>query len=210
MNIVVCTPGRLLDLVNEGICDLSNVQYLVLDEGMSLTLPLALILTRPLFFPPRFLYTHPHPSHISLPLLFTSLPLADRMLDMGFENDIRAIIRNVPKTRQTVMFSATWPQSIQGAHSPPSVLNPTSSHLRRISNSCLSIYSESNPFPFELGLASEFLNKPIKITIGSEDLVANKNVKQIVEVIEGRARDERLIQLLKVRKTLILISTAEP
>jgi ATP-dependent RNA helicase DBP3 len=117
VNIVVCTPGRLLDFVNEGSCDLSNIEYLVLDE-------------------------------------------ADRMLDMGFENDIRAIIRQVPKNRQTVMFSATWPSAIQG-------------------------------------LAMEFLRKPIKITIGSEDLVANKNVKQIVEVIENRSRDERLIQLLK-------------
>ncbi|CAK5265461.1 unnamed protein product [Mycena citricolor] len=70
--IVVGTPGRILDLVQEGACDLSNVNYLVLDE-------------------------------------------ADRMLDKGFENDIRNIISNTKQgaDRQTVMFSATWPEAVR-------------------------------------------------------------------------------------------------
>ncbi len=70
--IVVGTPGRLLDLVNDGVCDLSNVRYLVLDE-------------------------------------------ADRMLDKGFENDIREIIGHTKQgeERQTLMFSATWPDSVR-------------------------------------------------------------------------------------------------
>lgn len=70
--IVVGTPGRILDLVNDGVCDLSNVRYLVLDE-------------------------------------------ADRMLDKGFENDIRQIIEHTkPKEqRQTLMFSATWPDAVR-------------------------------------------------------------------------------------------------
>jgi ATP-dependent RNA helicase DBP3 len=33
VHITVATPGRLLDFINEGICDISNVSYLVLDEG---------------------------------------------------------------------------------------------------------------------------------------------------------------------------------
>nr|VWO94787.1 ATP-dependent RNA helicase CshA (EC [Ganoderma boninense] len=70
--IVVGTPGRILDLANEGACDLSRVSYLVLDE-------------------------------------------ADRMLDKGFENDIRNIIgRTVGGSeRQTLMFSATWPDAVR-------------------------------------------------------------------------------------------------
>lgn len=70
--IVVGTPGRILDLVNEGACDLSQVSYLVLDE-------------------------------------------ADRMLDKGFENDIRAIIEHTKQgaERQTLMFSATWPEGVR-------------------------------------------------------------------------------------------------
>ena len=70
--IVVGTPGRILDLANEGACDLSRVSYLVLDE-------------------------------------------ADRMLDKGFENDITSIIGYTMKgeKRQTLMFSATWPDAVR-------------------------------------------------------------------------------------------------
>lgn len=69
-DVLIATPGRLLDLIEEGHCKLKKVNYLVLDE-------------------------------------------ADRMLDMGFEKDVRRIIADTPADRQTVMFSATWPQSIQ-------------------------------------------------------------------------------------------------
>lgn len=72
-HIVVATPGRLNDLINEGVADLSGVGYLVLDE-------------------------------------------ADRMLDKGFEEEIRKIISTTPSTekgRQTLMFTATWPQSVR-------------------------------------------------------------------------------------------------
>ncbi|KAH8834746.1 P-loop containing nucleoside triphosphate hydrolase protein [Flagelloscypha sp. PMI_526] len=70
--IAVGTPGRILDLANEGTCDLSNVEYLVLDE-------------------------------------------ADRMLDKGFENDITKIIEKCRPSaeRQTLMFSATWPEYVR-------------------------------------------------------------------------------------------------
>ena len=63
-DIVIATPGRLLDHMQRGTIDLSRVQMLVLDE-------------------------------------------ADRMLDMGFINDVRKIIAAVPKERQTMLFSAT-------------------------------------------------------------------------------------------------------
>jgi len=129
VHVVVATPGRLLDLINDQALTLQDVNYLVLDE-------------------------------------------ADRMLDLGFEKDIRSIIDMTPKTRQTLMFSATWPKDVQK-------------------------------------LAAQFLNNPLKVTIGSDELSANKNVTQLVEVIEPLARDERLIQLLsnyhKSRKNKVLV-----
>ncbi|HEY4445546.1 MAG TPA: DEAD/DEAH box helicase [Steroidobacteraceae bacterium] len=70
-DILVATPGRLLDLAQQRAADLSNVQVLVLDE-------------------------------------------ADRMLDMGFINDIRKIIKLLPQKRQNLLFSATYSDDIRG------------------------------------------------------------------------------------------------
>lgn len=69
VDVLVATPGRLLDLANQKAVDLSNVEILVLDE-------------------------------------------ADRMLDMGFINDIRKILTMMPKNRQNLMFSATFSDEI--------------------------------------------------------------------------------------------------
>ena len=69
-DVLVATPGRLLDLMGQGYVRLDRVEVLVLDE-------------------------------------------ADRMLDMGFINDVRKIIDRLPKERQTLMFSATMPSDIE-------------------------------------------------------------------------------------------------
>jgi len=69
IDIVVGTPGRLLDHLSRGSLDLSSIEYLVLDE-------------------------------------------ADRMLDMGFIDDIMEIISKLPKERRTFLFSATMPKEI--------------------------------------------------------------------------------------------------
>ncbi len=69
VDIMVATPGRLLDLVRGNALKLNQVEFLVLDE-------------------------------------------ADRMLDMGFINDIRKIVAKLPAVRQTLFFSATMPKAI--------------------------------------------------------------------------------------------------
>ena len=70
-NVVVATPGRLVDLINDGAINLGKVNYLVLDE-------------------------------------------ADRMLEKGFEEDIKTIISNTSNSeRQTLMFTATWPKEVR-------------------------------------------------------------------------------------------------
>jgi ATP-dependent RNA helicase RhlE len=71
IHIIVATPGRLLDLMNQGHLQLDAVEVFILDE-------------------------------------------ADRMLDMGFIPDVKKITAALPHRRQTVMFSATMPKSIQG------------------------------------------------------------------------------------------------
>jgi len=69
VDIVVGTPGRLLDHIERGTISLSNVEVVVLDEG-------------------------------------------DRMLDMGFIEDIEKILQKTPPHRQTLLFSATMPPEI--------------------------------------------------------------------------------------------------
>lgn len=64
IDILIATPGRLLDLMNQGFIKLDQVEYFVLDE-------------------------------------------ADRMLDMGFINDMKKVIAKLPSKRQTLFFSAT-------------------------------------------------------------------------------------------------------
>lgn len=91
---------------------------------------------------------------------FVVLDEADRMLDLGFEPEVRAILSQTSSVRQMVMFSATWPLAVHK-------------------------------------LAQEFMDpNPIKVVIGSEDLAANHDVMQIVEVLDDRTRDSRLLALL--------------
>ena len=115
LDLVVATPGRLLDFLKERTLPLHAVQFLVLDE-------------------------------------------ADRMLDMGFEPQLREIVADIPEagppgdpdeevaSRQTLMFSATWPKEVRA-------------------------------------LASDFLHDPVRIHIGSADkLVANTDIQQNVQL----------------------------
>ncbi|UPQ79094.1 DEAD/DEAH box helicase [Flavobacterium azooxidireducens] len=70
VDVLIVTPGRLLDLHKQGFIDLDHLHTLVLDE-------------------------------------------ADQMLDMGFINDVKKIIKLTPDNRQTLLFSATMPIAIR-------------------------------------------------------------------------------------------------
>jgi ATP-dependent RNA helicase RhlE len=69
-DILIATPGRLLDLMNQGYVHLDHLELFVLDE-------------------------------------------ADRMLDMGFINDVKKIMKALPRQKQTMLFSATMPPQIK-------------------------------------------------------------------------------------------------
>merc|ERR1719384_2083841 len=68
--LMIATPGRINDFVENGDMNISKVGFMVLDE-------------------------------------------ADRMLDMGFEPQVRSVLEAVKQERQTMMFSATWPDEVQ-------------------------------------------------------------------------------------------------
>jgi ATP-dependent RNA helicase DBP3 len=85
VDILVATPGRLLDLMNEGVVDLQYVSYLVLDE-------------------------------------------ADRMLDKGFERDIKTILSKTPTERQTKFGSYILEMSNQSYHWNCRISSKSQSH----------------------------------------------------------------------------------
>jgi ATP-dependent RNA helicase RhlE len=70
VDILVATPGRLLDLLNQQALELSAVRWLILDE-------------------------------------------ADRMLDLGFKEELIRLLKQLPRERQTLFFSATFPKSVK-------------------------------------------------------------------------------------------------
>ncbi len=70
VQIVVGTPGRMVDVMNRKALDLSNIQWLVLDE-------------------------------------------ADEMLNMGFKDELDKLLKDTPKEKQTLLFSATFPKEVE-------------------------------------------------------------------------------------------------
>ncbi|NEU33680.1 DEAD/DEAH box helicase, partial [bacterium LRH843] len=114
VEIVIATPGRLIDFLERGTTNLKRCTYLVLDE-------------------------------------------ADRMLDMGFEPQIRKIIEQIRPDRQVLMWSATWPKEVQA-------------------------------------LAEDFLNDYVQINIGSLELAANHNIRQIIDVCNDAEKEGKLMK----------------
>jgi ATP-dependent RNA helicase RhlE len=90
VDILVATPGRLDDLINQKIIDLKHIKIFILDE-------------------------------------------ADRMLDMGFINDVKKIIEKIPVKKQTLLFSATMPPAIERMSSTL-LNNPTKIQIEPVSS----------------------------------------------------------------------------
>ena len=131
-DIVIATPGRLLSLLRMDGCDLSAVNFLVLDE-------------------------------------------ADRMLDIGFYDDIMEIIAHLPQKRQTMMFSATFPADVeklarQVLHNPKEVKIAVSKPADNILQS-IYLLQETQKIPLILSLFGEGQRGKSIIFVSSKDKV---------------------------------------
>jgi ATP-dependent RNA helicase RhlE len=127
VEVMVATPGRLLDLVQSNGLKLNQVEFLVLDE-------------------------------------------ADRMLDMGFINDIRKVVAKLPVRRQTLFFSATMPKDIaeladQMLRDPARVaVTPVSSTVERITQRILQVDFAAKPAILAQLLTQEPVNRALVFT----------------------------------------------
>ena len=163
VDVLVATPGRLLDLVKTNALRLGEVECLVLDE-------------------------------------------ADRMLDMGFIQDIRKIVSRLPVQRQTLMFSATMPRAIAelAAHMlrDPirAAVTPVASTVERVEQSVIRVDRSAKPDilidvlqgqPIERALiftmtkrgADKVVRSLVRAGIGAEAIHGNKSQSQRERVL---------------------------
>lgn len=177
VDILIATPGRLNDLVNQKIIDLSAVEIFILDE-------------------------------------------ADRMLDMGFINDVKKIIRYIPKKRQTLFFSATMPSEIKKLVSTLLVdpvvveVTPVSSTVDKIKQSLYYVDKTNKKKLLVSLLKTDEIKSALVFTRTKSD--ANRLVKYLDEAQIGakaihgnksqNARQEAL-QSFKNKEIQVLIAT---
>jgi len=144
VDILIATPGRLLDLMSQGYISLKDISYFVLDE-------------------------------------------ADRMLDMGFINDIKKIIDKLPRQRQSLFFSATMPNNIL-----------------KLSNSILN-YPEKVSV-HQTSATAETIDQLIYYTNKSDkralltDILKNKVLSQVLIFSRTKHGADRLVKNLKKKK----------
>ena len=144
IDILIATPGRLLDLMSQGYISLKDISYFVLDE-------------------------------------------ADRMLDMGFINDIKKIIDKLPIQRQSLFFSATMPNNIL-----------------KLSNSILN-YPEKVSV-HQTSATADTIDQLIYYTNKSDkralltDILKNKVLSQVLIFSRTKHGADRLVKNLKKKK----------
>ncbi|MBM5783178.1 MAG: DEAD/DEAH box helicase, partial [Pelagibacterales bacterium] len=176
-DIVIATPGRLLDLANQGHIRFSQVEIFVLDE-------------------------------------------ADRMLDMGFIHDVKKIISKLPEERQSLLFSATMPETISSLansilKNPIKVeITPQSTTVERINQKVYLVDKSNKP-----ALLLDVLSKPdvvAALVFSKTKHGANKVVLHLekygvkVAAIHGnksQSAREKALKSLREGKINVLIAT---
>jgi len=177
VDVLVATPGRLLDLINQGHIDLRRVETLVLDE-------------------------------------------ADRMLDMGFINDIRKVVGMIPEDRQTLFFSATVSREIRRLadailDNPACVETaPESTAVEAIAQSVYMIQQQNKPILLERVLSERSVGRALIFTrtkYGADKLVKILRRSDIdAEAIHGNKTQNartRAMKRFKSGSTKVLVAT---
>jgi ATP-dependent RNA helicase DeaD len=175
--IVVGTPGRILDHIRRGTLNLKNIDFLVIDE-------------------------------------------IDKMLEMGFIDDVEKIVNETPKNRQTLMFSATILKNIDRLmrrHLDNPIVISTKYYVdkKKLKQVYYDIYNQNNKFSLLLhliknndsGLSIVFCSTRIEAEAVSNNL---RNHKIKASAIHGGMTQKRRIQslnLLKNNKTEVLVAT---
>ncbi len=177
VDVLIATPGRLLDLMNQGFINLKEIEILVLDE-------------------------------------------ADRMLDMGFVNDIKKILKVVPQKRQTLFFSATMPKKIrqfaQSILNQPKEINvsPVSSTAESVTQSVYMVEQKKKQELLINLLKSQDENRSLIFTRTKHG--ANRLIKTLTSLginsaaIHGnksQAARQRALDDFKNNKLTVLVAT---
>jgi ATP-dependent RNA helicase RhlE len=177
VDVLIATPGRLLDLMNQGFIKLDNIEYFVLDE-------------------------------------------ADRMLDMGFINDIKKVIAKLPVKRQTMFFSATVSPEIMKLAStllknPVSVsVTPVSSTATLVSQSVYYVRKENKRSLLNFVIKDGKIEHALVFTRtkrGADRVAKDLNSHGIkAEAIHGNKSQgarERALKGFKNRSIRVLVAT---
>ena len=177
VDILIATPGRLLDLIQQGYIKLNTVEHFVLDE-------------------------------------------ADRMLDMGFINDIKKIIPMLPAKRQTLFFSATAAPDIMKLANkilvnPAHVaVTPVSSTTNLVKQSIYYVKKEDKRSLLKFVLKKEKIDHVLVFTRtkrGADKVAKDLNKDGIkAEAIHGdksQGARERALKGFKDRKINVLVAT---
>ncbi|MBF0160370.1 MAG: DEAD/DEAH box helicase [Magnetococcales bacterium] len=177
VDVLVATPGRLLDLMNQNYVNLTQLEIFVLDE-------------------------------------------ADRMLDMGFIQDVGKIVARLPRQRQTLLFSATMPPEIAGLadsllqHPLRVEVTPQSTPIERIEQKVLFVASAQKSQLLKLLLDQEPIDRVLVFTRTKHgaDRVAKHLVSadRNVDVLHGnksQSAREQALRRFRAGDTKVLIAT---
>ena len=177
VDILVATPGRLLDLMQQGYVRLNEINFFVLDE-------------------------------------------ADRMLDMGFINDVKKIVNKLPAKKQTLFFSATMPTEIEKLsatllHNPAKVeVTPPSTTVEKIEQAVYFVEKDYKKHLLIHLLKDAAIQTALVFTRTKHG--ADKVVKELVrvgisaEAIHGNKSQnarQRALSNFKAGSTRILVAT---